>query len=182
MVEILQNKQNTDKIEFNASDNGKSLGKKKNVEGRDRNRIRWNKVKYAPGYLEARAYKDGKEIARHRIETTGAVKKLVVEPDNSNWKADGMDLQHLRIYAVDSKGRRVHSANSQLRFRVEGDARIVAVDNGNIVSDELHAVSERKLFHGSALVILRAGQTPGDITLITECDDFKTVKTKLQTK
>ena len=162
--------------------NGKSLGKKKNVEGRDRNRIRWNKVKYAPGYLEARAYKDGKEIARHRIETTGAVKKLVVEPDNSNWKADGMDLQHLRIYAVDSKGRRVHSANSQLRFRVEGDARIVAVDNGNIVSDELHAVSERKLFHGSALVILRAGQTPGDITLITECDDFKTVKTKLQTK
>lgn len=27
MVEILQNKQNTDKIEFNASDNGKSLGK-----------------------------------------------------------------------------------------------------------------------------------------------------------
>lgn len=27
MVEILQNKQNTEKIEFNASDNGKSLGK-----------------------------------------------------------------------------------------------------------------------------------------------------------
>lgn len=27
MVEILQNKQNTEKIEFNASDNGKALGK-----------------------------------------------------------------------------------------------------------------------------------------------------------
>lgn len=27
MVEILQNKQNTEKIEFNASDNGKSLGR-----------------------------------------------------------------------------------------------------------------------------------------------------------
>jgi len=27
MVEILQNKQNTEKIEFNASENGKSLGK-----------------------------------------------------------------------------------------------------------------------------------------------------------
>ena len=65
---------------------------------------------------------------------------------------------------------------------LEGDARVVAVDNGNIVSDELHAVSERKLYHGSALVILRAGQNPGDITLITESDDFKTVKTKLQTK
>lgn len=162
--------------------NGKSLGKKQNVEGRDRNRIRWNKVKYVPGYLEAIAYKDGKVIARHRIETTGKVKKLVVEPDNSNWKADGQDLQHLRIYAVDSKGRRVHDVNSHLRFRVEGDATIVAVDNGNIVSHELHAVPERDLFHGSALVILRAGQSPSEITLITECDDFKTVKTKLQTK
>lgn len=162
--------------------NGKSLGKKQNTEGRDRNRIRWNKMKYVPGYLEAIAYKNGKVIARHRIETTGKVKKLVVEPDNSNWKADGMDLQHLRVYAVDSKGRRVPDVNSHLRFRVEGDASIVAVDNGNIVSHELHAVPERDLYHGSALVILRAGQTPGDITLITECDDFKTVKTKLQTK
>ena len=171
---------NADEVELVM--NGKSLGKKKNTEGRDRNRIRWNGVKYAPGYLEARAYKEGKVIARHRIETTGKVKKLVVEPDNSNWKADGMDLQHLRVYAVDGKGRRVHDVNSHLRFRVEGDATIVAVDNGNIVSHELHAVPERDLFHGSALVILRAGQTPGQITLITECDDFKTVKTKLQTK
>ncbi len=162
--------------------NGRSLGKKKNVEGRDRNRIRWNGVKYAPGYLEAKAYKDGKVIAHHRIETTDKVKKLIVEPDNGSWKADGMDLQHLRVYAVDSKGRRVHDVNSHLRFRVEGDASIVAVDNGNIVSHELHAVSERDLFHGSALVILRAGQTPSEITLITECDDFNTVKTKLQTK
>ena len=160
--------------------NGKSLGKKKNVEGKDRNRIRWNEVKYAPGYLEARAYKNGKVVARHRIETAGKVKKLVVEADNANWKADGQDLQHLRIYAVDAKGRRVHSVDTQLKFKVEGDARIVGVDNGNIVSHELHAVNERKLFHGSALVILRAGQTPGEVTLITEGEGFKTVKTKLQ--
>lgn len=160
--------------------NGKSQGVKKNLPGRGQNKLKWDGIPYAPGYLEAVAKKDGKVVARHRIETTGKVKKLVVEPDNSVWKADGMDLQHLRIYAVDSKGRRVHDVDSQLRFRVEGDARIVGVDNGNIVSDELHAVSERKLFYGSALVILRAGQTPGEITLITECDDFKTVKTKLK--
>ena len=160
--------------------NGKSLGKKKNVEGKDRNRIRWNEVKYAPGYLEARAYKNGKVVARHRIETAGKVKRLVVEADNANWKADGQDLQHLRVYAVDAKGRRVHSVDTQLKFKVEGDARIVGVDNGNIVSHELHAVNERKLFHGSALVILRAGQTPGEVTLITEGEGFKTVKTKLQ--
>jgi beta-galactosidase len=162
--------------------NGKSLGKKKNVEGKDRNRIRWNDVKYIPGYLEARAYKDGKVVARHRIETAGEAKKIVVEADNANWKAYGMDLQHVRVYAVDGKGRRVHSADTNLKFSVNGDAKVVAVDNGNIVSHELHAVNERKLFHGSAMVILRAGQNPSEIILTVEGEGFKTVKMKLQTK
>ena len=162
--------------------NGKSLGRKKNVEGRDRNRIRWNDVKYVPGYLEARAYKNGKMIASHRIETAGKPKKLVLEADNADWKADGVDLQHVRVYAVDSKGRRIPTADTNLKFSVEGDAKVVAVDNGNIVSHELHAVNERKLFHGSAMVILRAGKTASDITLMVEGEGFKTVKMKFQTK
>ncbi|MBQ8521853.1 MAG: DUF4982 domain-containing protein [Bacteroides sp.] len=162
--------------------NGKSQGVKKNVEGKSRNKLKWDGVKYAPGYVEAVARKDGKVVARHRIETTGKAKKLVVEADNAGWRADGQDLQHLRVYAVDGKGRRVHSVEAPLKFRVEGDARIVAVDNGNIVSDELHATDHRNLYRGAALVILRAGQTLGDITLITEGEGFKTVKTKLQTK
>lgn len=162
--------------------NGKSQGVKKNVDGKDKNKLKWDNIKYAPGYIEAVAKRDGKIVARHRIETTGKVKKLVAESDNANWQADGMDLQHVRIYAVDSKGRRVHSAENQLKFRVEGDAEIVAVDNGNIVSHELHAVKERKLYRGSALVILRAGQSPSDIKLIAESDEFAPVEVVLQTK
>ena len=58
----------------------------------------------------------------------------------------------------------------------------VATDNGNIVSHELHAVSERQLYRGSALVILRAGQNPSDVKLIVEGEGFKTVELPLQTK
>ena len=126
------------------------------------------------------AYKDGKVVKTYRVTTTGKAKKLVAQPDNPTWKADGMDLQHVRIVAVDAQGRRVHAANNALRFRVEGDARIVAVDNGNIVSDELHVVDTRKLFHGSALVILRAGRNACEVTLTVESDDFKPIKTKLR--
>lgn len=161
--------------------NGKSQGVKKNLPGRGRNKLKWDGIRYVDGYVEAVARNNGKIVARHKIETTGKAKKLKVEQDNMNWKADGMDLQHLRIWAVDSKGRRVHDVETPLHFRVEGDARIVAVDNGNIVSDEMHVADERKLFRGSALVILRAGRTPGEITLITEGDGFKTVRTKLRT-
>jgi beta-galactosidase len=68
---------------------------------------------------------------------------LKLVPDMETWHADGKDLMHVRIYAVDKKGRRVLNvkdakAFDKLTFTVKGDANIVAVDNGNIASDELH--------------------------------------------
>ncbi len=161
--------------------NGKSQGVKKNLPGRGRNKLKWDGIKFLPGHVEAVGRRNGKVVARHRIETSGKAKKIVAETDKTEWKADGLDLLHLRITAVDGKGRRVYGENTPLRFRVEGDARIVAVDNGNIVSDEMHVANERNLFRGTALVILRAGRTPGEITLITEGDGFKPVRTQLRT-
>lgn len=161
--------------------NGKSQGVKKNLPGRGRNKLKWDGIKFLPGYVEAVGRRNGKVVARHRIETSGKAKKIVAETDKTEWKADGLDLLHLRITAVDGKGRRVYGENTPLRFRLEGDARIVAVDNGNIVSDEMHVANERNLFRGTALVILRAGRTPGEITLITEGDGFKPVRTQLRT-
>lgn len=171
---------NCDEVELLV--NGKSLGIKKNLPGRGQNKVRWDRITFMPGCIEAVGRRDGKEVARHRIETAGDAVRLVVEPDNGNWKADGMDLQHLRILTVDEKGRRVYHVEKHLRFSVEGDACIVGVDNGNIISDELHTQPERDLYRGSALVILRAGREPGEITLVTECEGFPTVYTRLKTK
>ena len=162
--------------------NGKSLGRRENPrDPKLRNQLRWNDVPYKAGRLEAIAYRQGKAVARHTLETTGKAVKLIVTPDNSSWKADGEDLQHLRIHAVDSKGRRVLSAADDLRFEVEGDARIVAVTNGDIASEELNVTDHRRLWKGSAMVILRAGTKPSNVTLKTLSDHYKPIITKLET-
>ena len=162
--------------------NGKSLGRKKNPIGdpKQRNRPKWDGIAYTDGYLEAIAYTNGKIVARHKIETTGKAVRLVATPEDASWRADGTDLMHIRIEAVDSKGRRVPMAQDELKFEVEGDARIVAVSSGNHDSDELNVTNHRRLYNGSALVILRAGKTPSVITLKTTSPAFKTVTTKLQ--
>ena len=163
--------------------NGKSLGRKENPKDpKKRNQIMWKNVDYKAGKLLAVAYKNGKPIARHQLETTGKAVKLIAEPDNANWKADGQDLQHIRITAVDAKGRKVLLAADELKFAVDGDARIVAVSNGDINSNELNVTDHRQLYQGSALVILRAGRTPSKIILRTTSKNFKTVTTKLETK
>lgn len=162
--------------------NGKSLGVKKNSDDpKLRARIKWDGIAYAPGTLLAVARKNGKVVARHQIETTGEAVALKLVPDAETWHADGQDLIHVRVYAVDKKGRRVmdlkdKNAFSKLTFAVKGDADIVAVDNGNINSDELHVgkkqlnkTAERALYQGSALVILRAGTQPSKVELTVSC-------------
>ena len=126
------------------------------------------------------ARKDGKEMARHSLETTGEAVALQLVCDKQTWRADGKDLQHVRIIAVDKKGRRVLSADEKLAFKVSGDAEIVAVDNGNIQSDELAVGSERNLFMGTALVILRAGITPSEVVLEVASPKYKTKVLKLK--
>ena len=175
--------------------NGKSLGVKKNSnDPKLRARIKWDDIAYAPGALLAVARKNGKVVARHQIETTGEAVALKLVPDMETWHADGKDLMHVRIYAVDKKGRRVLNvkdakAFDKLTFQVKGDANIVAVDNGNIASDELHIGKtqleksiQRNLFQGSALVILRAGDKPGKIELSVAGEKMKAKKLVLNTK
>ena len=184
---------NADEVELFL--NGKSLGVKKNSEDpKLRARIKWDNIAYAPGTLVAVAKKNGKVVARHQIETTGEAVALKLVPDAENWHADGKDLMHVRIYAVDKKGRRVLNvkdakAFDKLTFTVKGDANIVAVDNGNIASDELHIGKtqleksiQRHLFQGSALVILRAGDKPGKIELSVAGEKMKAKKLVLNTK
>ena len=184
---------NSDEVELFL--NGKSLGVKKNSnDPKLRSRIKWDNIAYAPGTLVAVAKKNGKVVARHQIETTGEAVALKLVPDAENWHADGKDLMHVRIYAVDKKGRRVLNvkdakAFDKLTFTVKGDANIVAVDNGNISSNELHIgktqlekTIQRNLFQGSALVILRAGDKPGKIELSVAGEKMKAKKLVLNTK
>lgn len=165
--------------------NGKSLGIKRNAKDnpKERNQIRWKNVVYQPGYVEARAYCAGVKGAEaiHRIETTGDAVRLEVIPDNDHWQADGCDLQHVRVHAVDKKGRRVYHAQDELTFSVTGDATIVAVSSGDQNSDELNVTNHRRLYNGSALVILRAGKNAGKVTLTTSCEGMKRVQTKMMT-
>ena len=167
---------NADEVELKV--NGKTVGTMKNDKKnpRTRNKLKWNNVKYEKGYIEAIARTGGKIVARHRIETVGDAKKITAAAGNNEWKADGMDLQHVRVEAVDSKGRRVQGANNKLTFNVEGPAEIVGVINGDITSEELTVGNTRRLFNGTATVILRSTKQPGEVKLNIVADGLKGIK------
>lgn len=147
--------------------NGKSIGTKENTaDSHSRNKIKWDNITYEPGYIEAIAYDStGRKVSSHRLETTGKAVSLKVSADQEHWLADGYDLMHVRVWAVDSRGRRVWDAGQDVKFDVDGGAKIVAVSSGDITSDEPVISDHRHLFRGSAMAILRSDKSKGTVKL-----------------
>jgi beta-galactosidase len=172
---------NADEVELLV--NGKSLGVQRNIvdDINRRNMIYWQNVPYRKGRIVAIARTGGKEVARHQLETTGKAVALRMEVENNNWKADGTDLQYVKIYAIDNKGRTVPASGGEVTFAVSGAARLIAVDNGNHSSDELFAGNKRQLHNGFAMAILRSTQTAGTVKIKASVNGLKTVEKILAT-
>jgi beta-galactosidase len=120
-------------------------------------------VPYAPGRLEAVALRDGKELGRDAVETSGAAARLVLTPDRGALAGDGLDAVPVTVSAVDAQGRAVATANLPVHFDIDGAGSIIGVGNGDPNSHEADKGNDRSLFNGLAQVIVqshRAGRGP----------------------
>lgn len=172
---------NADEVELLV--NGQSIGVRQNsTDVKNRNVIYWKNVAFAPGKITAIAKKGGKEVARHELETTGTPAALEIVPENPAWKANGMDLQYVKVYAIDSNGRRVPTAADEITVEVSGAARLIALDNGDHASDRLFSGNKTTLFKGFALAILRSQTTGGTVELKVTAPGMKPVEKTLNVK
>lgn len=162
--------------------NNKSIGIKKNDDKKKPNVITWKDVSYEPGTIHAVARKNGRVVAEHSLETADKAVRLIMEIENIGWKADGMDLQYVKVRAVDKKGRVVPTNDYVVSFDVEGPARIIATDNGDHSSDDLFSGKEKRLYEGFAMAIVRAGCKPGKVRLTATCKGLKSVSKTVVTE
>ena len=158
--------------------NGRSLGVRNNdsKESAKRNFLEWNGIAWEEGKLEAVSYVGGVESARHSIETVGEASSIRIEKERGEWVADGYDLAYFKIRFVDSKGREVPVNNTPVKVQVEGSAKLVALDEGDHRTDKLFNVNEKAPHDGRLLAIVRAGKTPGKVTIRCEAKGFKTTE------
>ncbi|WP_235537774.1 beta-galactosidase GalA [Pelomonas sp. Root1217] len=112
-------------------------------------------VPYAPGRLEAVALRNGSELARDAVETTGAPARLVLTPDRAALAGDGRDAVPVKVSVVDAQGRPVPTADALVSFEVGGAGTLIGVGNGDPNSHDSEKTPERKLFNGLAQVILQ---------------------------
>lgn len=149
--------------------NGKSLGKKTMPRN---GHLNWQ-VPYAPGQLKAVGYKKDKKFTT-QVETTGPAFNVVLIPDKTTMKANGTDGVVVAVTITDAKGREVPTANTLIKFKLTGDAKILGVGNGDPSSHEPDQCKngewQRTAFNGKCQVILQAGKTSGAVTLEVQAD------------
>ncbi len=141
-------------------------------------------VPYQPGKLEAIGKKNGKEIARFAVETTGLPAALEIIPDRKSLAGDGADAMPVTIRAVDAQGREVPTANMLVNFETQGSGAIIGVGNGDPNCHEPEKFTtgwKRSLFNGLAQVIVQSQRDgAGEFLLRATAPGLKPAETKIQ--
>ena len=157
---------NLDEVELVV--NGASLGRKK-VERFGH--AEW-KVKYAPGAIEARGFKGGKQVLTDRRETTGDPVAIRLTADRMEIDADGEDVAVIQVEALDKEGRPVPTAMNTIGFKVSGAGALIGVGNGDPNCHESDKEPKRSLFNGLAQAIVQASKEAGEITIEAKKDGW----------
>lgn len=171
--------------------NGKSFGEKRLQFPRQGTSGGWNKyekprvfpttadlhlqwdVLFEPGVLKAVGKKEGKIVCVQEIKTTGAPAEIQLNVDANSLIADAHDVAHIEVRILDSEENIVPTADNLVKFSIEGEGKIIGVDNGNPQDHSSYKISKRKTFNGLCLVILQSTNKPGKIKLIVESNGLK---------
>ncbi|MEG0134135.1 MAG: glycoside hydrolase family 2 TIM barrel-domain containing protein [Clostridium sp.] len=149
-------------------------------------------VTYEPGTLYAKAFdKDGNEITntkgRKSVTTSKAASTTKLSADNSTINSNGYDLSYITIDLVDEDGNIVPGAANLLNYELEGNGKIVGMDNGNAVDINSYKPKSdtngtRAAFSGKALVIVQSTKDAGTMTLNVSGEGLATQSIEIKTE
>jgi len=135
-------------------------------------------VPFATGTLKAIARSNGKVVAQDELRSAGkpALLRLTTglgaaqldtpapETTQPSLTPDWNDVVYATATLVDADGTVIPDSETRIHFTKTGPVEIIAVDNGNLLDHDSFQTTDRKLYEGHALAILRATSSTGTIT------------------
>lgn len=155
--------------------NGKSLGKKKVKECK----VKFKKVPYEFGKIEAVAYQNGREISRSTLESAKGKTQISLKAEKEELQANGQDLCYLNIDLVGENGITKSSVDQKLTVTVTGAGSLQAFGSARPHMKENFYSETHTTFYGKALAIIRAGYEPGEIQVTVLGEKLESKKIKL---
>ncbi len=143
--------------------------------------LSWD-VPYEPGTLKAVGIRDGKSASTFEVRTTGEPAAIAMSADREIISADGRDVVHYTVQILDHNGAVVPNAADEITFELEGEGRLLGVDNGDPRSHEDYRSNRRHAFNGLALAIVQSTSKPGPIHLRSTAPSLKAANVRVVSK
>ncbi|EQD28935.1 beta-galactosidase, partial [mine drainage metagenome] len=115
--------------------------------------------------LRAVATKDGNIVDTVEVSTTGGASGIVLSAERKNIAADRRDVAHIVAEIRDEQGRMAPIAENEITFDIQGEGKLIGVDNGNPQSHESYKTNRRKVFNGLCLAIVQSTARAGQIRI-----------------
>ena len=135
--------------------------------------LSWD-VPYEPGTLKVVGTKDGVAVVTTEVSTTGEPAQIRLTADRTNIRADRRDVTHLMVEIVDAQGRVVPMADNEVTFELQGEGRLIGVDNGNPQSHDSYKTNHCKAFNGLCLAVVQSTAKAGSIKIAAASPTLQT--------
>ena len=157
--------------------NGKSLGSRSMSECPDRI-FRWA-VPFNAGILTAKAGFEGDEVSSE-LKTASAPVNIKLTTDKTTLSPDGYDVAHIIAQLIDKDGNEVKTSEVKLTFNVDGETKILGVDNGSNKSVQDYQSNQLVTSQGRALLLVQSLRKEGQITINATGDKLQSNKIKIK--
>jgi beta-galactosidase len=139
-------------------------------------------VPYESGTLRAVASKDGHVAVTMEVSTTGEPAKIILSVDRNELAADRRDVAHITAEIQDEHGRIAPVAGNEITFNLQGEGKLIGVDNGDPQSHEDYKANRRKAFNGLGLAIVQSTAKAGQIRLTASSPNLQSDTLTILTK
>ncbi len=103
------------------------------------------------------------------------------EPDREMIKADGQDVSLVKVQLLDENGILVPDADVVIHFDVEGNGRLIGLDNGDLRNHTPFKSKTRETYWGKALAVIQSDRVKGNIFVTAKSDGLPFEKVQIKT-
>ena len=159
--------------------NGKKMGRRKKSDFE--NGIIEYTFEYQTGSIEVKGIQKGKEICSYILKTAEKAQKIKLIADNDIQPGG---IAHIEANITDKNGNPCATEKAFLEFALDGDGEILGACSGDLTQSLGFTNSKTHTFEGRALVMVKAGDSAGDLTLTAYSENLEknSVKIKVNKK
>jgi beta-galactosidase len=160
--------------------NGKKTGRRK--PGDYANGIIEWAFEYACGEIEVTGYRKGRALCSHTLKTAGAAHKIRLTPDRTELASGCSDIVHVEVNITDKDGIICPHEERLVEFALNGDGEIIGACSPDLNAGLGFTLPKVVSSGGKALVMIRAGDSPGALELQAYCDNLQHVALRFKVR